>query len=225
MAKVLLDIGAHLGETLSVALEPMWGFDRICSFEPAPQCWAALEEFDDPRVELYRFGLWSEDSSAPLYGSGEIGASLFAQKESGDGVSVIELRKASTWFRDHLDPQDEIVMKVNCEGAEYDLLVDLINSGELSSVSFLVVHFDVLKIPGREHLAKELTRRLRGADIAFLDAADIYFGRTTQEKTRNFLRWYHASSVGRLWWAYGRRLEFSARTALYRVRTRRATHQ
>jgi len=37
MKKVFLDIGAHLGETLSEIRKEQYGFDRIVCFEPSPR--------------------------------------------------------------------------------------------------------------------------------------------------------------------------------------------
>jgi len=33
--RIFLDVGGHHGETLDVALDPRWGFDKIYCFEPA----------------------------------------------------------------------------------------------------------------------------------------------------------------------------------------------
>lgn len=218
MAKVLLDVGAHVGETLEVALEPRWGFDQIYSFEPAPQCWPALQRFASPLVEILPYGLWREDDMLELFDAGDIGASLFSDKSTSGVGQPVELRDAVTWFRDHVRAEDTVIMKVNCEGAEHGLLSHLISSGELSKVDALVVHFDARKIRGMEHLADDLHTLLTTAGIPFIDADQIFFGRNTQEKTRNYLRWYHAAPPLRLWWAYGRRLEFAVRTAIYRRR-------
>jgi hypothetical protein len=133
-----------------------------------------------------------------------------------------EFRDAAVWFREHLSSDDEVVVKVNCEGAECDLLDHLVASGELAKVDELVVHFDVRKVPGQEHREAETRARLDAARIPYRPAESIFFGRNTQEKTANWLGWYHASRFGRLRYSVLRRAEFAVRVSLWRLRQRRS---
>lgn len=214
----MLDVGAHVGETLSVAMEPRWGFDRIYSFEPAPQCWPVLEEMADDRVEVLHFGLWNCDTTLVLHDPGMVGASLFESKRRSGTTADVELRDAAMWFRQHLTASDEVVMKINCEGAECDLLDHLLASGELSKADEVVVHFDVRKVPGQAHREIETRRRLDAAGIPYRDADDIFFGRNVQEKTRNWLNWYQAAGPRRLWYSRLKRAEFGLRRRLWTLR-------
>lgn len=222
MAKVMIDVGAHVGETLSVAMEPAWGFDRIYSFEPAPQCWPALESLADERVEILPFGLWSVDDTLQLYDPGSIGASVHATKRSGGESTQVEVRDAATWFRDNVRTGDEVVMKLNCEGAECEVLDRLLAAGELAKVSELLVHFDVRKVPGMESREADTRRRLEEAGVPYRPAEQLFFGRTTQEKTRNWLAWYHARGLARYRYSVLRRGEFALRKKVYELRRSRA---
>ena len=221
MAKILLDIGAHLGETLEIARNRRWEFDTIWSFEPAPQCWPALDRLADDRTRVMRFGLWTENARLPLYDPGAIGASMFHGKGGASTSVDAEFRDAAAWFHEHVSASDEVLMKVNCEGAECDLLDHLLASGELTKVDELVVHFDVRKVPGQEHRERETRARLDAAGVPYRPAEAIFFGRNTQEKTANWLRWYHSSRLGRLRYSVLRRVEFAVRVPLWRLRQRR----
>ena len=57
MIKILVDVGAHNGETLRVALDPKWGFDRIYSIEPSSACQATLNGFRDRRLVIEQIAL------------------------------------------------------------------------------------------------------------------------------------------------------------------------
>lgn len=220
MAKVMIDVGAHLGETLSVAMDPRWSFDRIYCFEPAPQCWPALHELADARVEVLPFGLWSEDASLTLYDPGSIGASVHRSKPSHGDEVEINVVDAAGWFAQNVSADDEVVMKLNCEGAECEVLDRLLDTGELSKVDELVVHFDVRKVPGQEHREAATRRRLDHAGVNYQPAEALFFGRNTQEKTRNWLSWYHASGVAKLRYSVLRRVEFALRRQVYGLRHR-----
>lgn len=220
MARVMVDVGAHIGETLSVAMEPAWRFDRIHSIEPAPICWPALHALADERVEVHPFGLWSSDGRLPLYRPGSIGASVHRSKTSSASSVDVEVRDAAAWFATYIRAEDEVVVKLNCEGAECEVLDRLLDAGELSKVDELLVHFDVRKVPGQESREESTRRRLDGAGIAYRPAEQLFFGRTTQEKTRNWLAWYHARGVARLRYSVLRRAEFAVRRRVYSLRRR-----
>jgi FkbM family methyltransferase len=220
MAKIMLDVGAHVGETLGVAMDPRWGFDHIYSFEPAPQCWPVLDEMADDRVDVLRFGLWNCDTTLVLHDPGMVGASLFESKRRSGTTAEVELKDAAVWFRDNIAESDEVVMKVNCEGAECDLLDHLLQSGEMRKVDALVVHFDVRKVPGQAHREVETRQRLEAASVPYQAAEDIFFGGNIPEKTANWLSWYHSSGAARLKYSHLRRAEYAVRVPLYNARKR-----
>jgi hypothetical protein len=69
MMKILVDVGAHCGETLRVALDPKWDFDRIHSIEPSSACQATLKGFPDRRVFVQQIALSNKNEMAVLHGS------------------------------------------------------------------------------------------------------------------------------------------------------------
>ncbi|MEI2637402.1 MAG: FkbM family methyltransferase [Microthrixaceae bacterium] len=218
MARVFLDVGAHVGETLAVVIDRRWGFDRIYCFEPSPDCWEAIESLADDRVELSHFGLWSSDTTMELHDSGEIGASLFETKALGDGATRVELHDATEWFADNVSHSDQVVMKLNCEGAECEVLDRLLDSGEIHKVDELVVHFDVRKVPGMEHREAITRHRLEAAGVHYDSADEVFFGRNVTEKTANWLDYLSSGPLGRFRHRVLRRAEHAARVRLYRLR-------
>lgn len=220
MARVFLDVGAHVGETLAVVIDPRWGFDRIYCFEPSPDCWDAIDTLADDRVELLRFGLWSSGTTMELHDSGEIGASLFETKAIGDGAARVELRDAAEWFADNVSHYDRVVMKLNCEGAECEVLDRLLDSGEIHKVDELVVHFDVRKVPGMEHREAVTRRRLKATGVHYHSADDVFFGRDVTEKTANWMEYQSAGPLGRFRHRVLRRAEFATRIRVYQLRQR-----
>lgn len=220
MAKIMLDVGAHVGETLSIAMESRWGFDRIYSFEPAPQCWDALAAIADDRVQILRFGLWSGDETLVLHDPGCIGASLIEDKKLIGTTAEVVVKDAARWFEENLRADDEIVMKVNCEGAECDVLDHLLSSGQLAKVDELLVHFDVSKIPSHAHREAETRKRLDAAAVPYQAAERIFFGKNIQAKTINWLSWYQARGFARLKYSVGRRIEYAIRLRGHRLKGR-----
>ena len=187
--RVFLDVGAHVGETLKPALDRRYRFDRIVCFEPVRSCCSILEKLADERVEICAFGLWNEASRRPLYRAGGIGATLFGDAVQDGKSQIVELRRARDWFQQHVSDDDEVYLKLNCEGSECDILDDLLDSGEIRKVKSALVDFDVRKIPSLIHREGEVRERLNRAGYSrVLYLKERYKGPTHTVTIENWLR-------------------------------------
>lgn len=190
MVKVFLDVGAHDGGTLQAVRDPKYGFERITCFEPASSCWPALETVQDDRVTVCRFGLWNRTCEQSLFDSGSGGASLFEDKfKTKRQAELCRFVRAADWFRANLDEHDEIFVKLNCEGAEFDIVEDLLESGELARVSSVMIDPDVRKIPSRAHREQAVRDRLASSGLTnYFMEEDVMIGETHRERIQNWLR-------------------------------------
>lgn len=169
--RVFVDVGAHYGETLNVALNPKWNFDRIYSLEPSRACLKVLSTYRDPRLFVEPIALANHNGTATLYGSGQLGGSLYEdKKQKTDRLEqeTITLVRASDWFS---KLTGELHVKMNCEGSEADILADLLDSGEIAKIARLYVHFDIEKVAGQEHRRAELEKRLKAAGVRYTEAS------------------------------------------------------
>jgi hypothetical protein len=66
-------------------------------------------------------------------------------------TETIRLESVSNWVILNTNPEDQIYLKLNCEGSESDILENLILSGHISRFSSIYVDFDIRKVPGQEH--------------------------------------------------------------------------
>ncbi len=187
---VFLDVGAHEGSSLHAVRDPKYGFDRIYCFEPAPACWPALEAVRDERVTVCRFGLWDRTCEHALYDPGSRGASIFEDKfRSTPGTEPARFVRATDWFRDQLAADDEIYLKLNCEGAECDIVEDLLDSGELDRVRSVMIDPDVRKIPSLAHREQHLRDRLTASGLTnYVMEEDVMVGDTHRARIQNWLR-------------------------------------
>jgi FkbM family methyltransferase len=188
--KVFLDVGAHEGETLNAVRDPKYGFDRIYCFEPAPGCWAALERVRDSRVRVCRYGLWKETTTHALYDVGSIGASMFADKFGDERrQQAAAFVRATDWVREHLGSVDDVYLKLNCEGAECDIVEDLLDSGEFTRIRSAMIDPDVRKIPSLAHRERELRDRLAQAGLTnYVMEEEVMVGPTHRARIQNWLR-------------------------------------
>jgi hypothetical protein len=174
--KIFLDVGSNQGQTISSILEPMHGFnrtfckyafDRIHGFEPVPELHRAVsEKYPGKQFSFYPFGLWKETCERPIYSPGTQSGSIFADKINVDPAQSLMCRfvRAADWFRDHLSETDEVYVKLNCEGAEADIIDDLLDSNEYRKITSMAVAFDVNKIPSQSNREEMVKRRLQNQE-------------------------------------------------------------
>lgn len=169
--RIFLDVGGHYGESLDIALDPRWGFDKIYSFEPAQACLDLLRGFRDARLTVVPTGLSNKRGSATLYGSGLLGASVYADKSQSSthlDEETIALVRATDWLLANTSADDRIYLKLNCEGSECDVLEDLLDSGVIDRMQSVYVDFDVRKIPSQAHRQESVEQRLRDRRCHFV---------------------------------------------------------
>jgi FkbM family methyltransferase len=176
--RVFVDVGAHYGEALEIALDPEWAFDRILLLEPAAACQPLLRQFRDPRIAVFPIAIGSTNGTATLYGAGQLGASLFSgkkQKAKSDELKseTITLARASEWFRANVPERAEVYMKFNCEGAECDIIDDLLAAGLGKQLTSLYVDFDIRKVEGQAHRQRDVENRLRGNGVRYVTPEEL----------------------------------------------------
>jgi len=189
--RTFLDIGAHLGETLSVVRAERWRFDRIVCFEPAPVCWPSIEALADDRVTICRFGLWKEPSTITLHNPGSIGASIAPDAQLVTETVDCQFEDAATWFAENRSDDETLFVKINVEGAEADIVERLAAADQLRRIDHLLIHFDVRKAPTLAHREPALREQLDNAGIEWINADAIEFG-GVYRGTRNWLLWCEA---------------------------------
>jgi FkbM family methyltransferase len=170
--RIFLDVGAHDGETLDIALDPRWGFDRIHSFEPASTRLKTLRKFRHRKLAIHDFGLSSQTKNTTLYGAGLLGGSIYSEKNYLDAQATsfteeIKLESATEWLSKNTKLDDDIYLKLNCEGSEADILEDLISHDSISKIKSIYVDFDIRKVPGQAYRQKEIEDKLKFLGVDF----------------------------------------------------------
>ncbi len=161
-AEVILDIGANIG-IASTYLATRFPKARIFSFEPVPANFAILKEnmAQFKNVRALPVALGRDDGSFELFASdSESNFGGFSFYGSGSNITQkvrVEVRAAGSMMQElELDHAD--VIKIDTEGAEYDILTSLDKNflsrvkwiyGELHGnrdfelLAYLSEHFDI----------------------------------------------------------------------------------
>lgn len=189
--RIFLDVGANRGQTLAAVLDPSLKFDWIVCFEPVKDCWDQLYAMADRRVLIMQCGLWTRNCEKLIFEPKGKGGSMWRKdNHRADATSqMCKFIRASPWFKANIDDGDIVFLKLNVEGAECDILDDLLDSGEFRKVSFAMVDFDVRKIESQKHREAELRARL--AEFPFPRVAytkAVMKGPTHQDRIKNWIR-------------------------------------
>lgn len=145
-ASNVLDVGGFEGQWAS-DIVAMYGC-RVEVFEPVPEFAARIERrfARNPQVTVHAAGLAPQDGSVTLSLAGD--ASSHARTASGAQTVTAPLRGVGAVI-DALPGRAVDLMKINIEGAEYDLLDHLLDSGLIERVRDLQVQFHVF-VPDAE---------------------------------------------------------------------------
>ena len=165
--KIFLDVGAHAGETAKAVLTSKHHFDKIYCFEPQKKIINELKQIESEKVIINNYGLFNTNCKKNVYYKDRTdGGSMYRDKfkkilntEECDFVS------ASEWFAENIKDEDDVTLKINCEGAECDIMDDLFSSEEYKKITALIIDFDVRKIKSQKHREQEIREKIKTSNI------------------------------------------------------------
>ena len=150
---IVIDIGLNLGFTsLRLATEDY--VVKVYGFEPfTPTYKLAVDNLNkNPKyarkIEIFNFGLSDKDGSLDIHYNPDLPGSMSTIKdrfEDAEAVEVVQLKKASTVLEPILAKHTEkVFVKIDCEGAEKEIIPELAKSGILKKVSLINMewHFE-----------------------------------------------------------------------------------
>jgi FkbM family methyltransferase len=187
-----MDVGGYQGESSRAALDPLFGFEVVYCFEPVAACCERIAKaITDKRFHLLHAGLLDRTMTAPVYSIGSLGASVYADATGGSAnaeTADCAFIRSSEFFRDHVEADDRVWMKLNCEGAEVAILNDLLDSGEANKLQEVLIDFDAAKIPRMRGDVERLEARLVNAPFTFHFPPEVQYGMVTNfGSIRNWL--------------------------------------
>jgi FkbM family methyltransferase len=170
MKKIFIDGGARVGETIEVLLnkrEDLKGCD-VYLFECNSDHKNTLEEIAKTNKN-YNFivrdeAIWKENCEMNFYISndmwGDLGCTLDPNKRESLDLANPRIVKAINFseFLFSFDKDDYLVIKLDIEGAEYEVIESILDSGAISRINELFIEwhdhfFTKSSLPLKERLA------------------------------------------------------------------------
>lgn len=148
MRKVFIDGGANNGSSINLfreKLDPKGEFE-IFSFEPNPKF---AKNLSKKGVNFSNKALWIYDGETNFFIKGDLGSTLFKDKTTGGKITktlTVKCIDLSKFIQDNFTSDDYIILKLDVEGAEFDILDRLIEDKTINWIDELYGEFHGHKI-------------------------------------------------------------------------------
>jgi FkbM family methyltransferase len=155
MRKIFLDCGANRGQSI-IGAKKQFGFDiEVYSFEAVTILFNKLIDKwkDDPNVHLYNLAVWDKKDKVKIYISTEWSdaSTLYLDKRDRkidkDIYNEVESIDLAEFIKNNFTPEDYIILKLDIEGAEYDVLYHLAQTGVMSYLNEVWGEWHLDKFP------------------------------------------------------------------------------
>lgn len=140
---VILDAGSNIGMSV-LFFHLLWPKASITSFEPQPAAFHCLSEFIrdnhlDGKVTAHQAALAASSGKLDFYVDDAAPGSLLASLDS-DRMSKSRISVEAKLLSDYISgPVD--LLKMDVEGAEFDVLSDLVHSSAISQVKSIILEY------------------------------------------------------------------------------------
>tara|TARA_R100000951_G_scaffold115672_1_gene124534 strand:- start:8139 stop:8768 length:630 start_codon:yes stop_codon:yes gene_type:complete len=148
MRKILISLGSNKGgEFPTFKASKIYSSDfLIYAFEPEPRCFNKIANVakNVPNITHIKKAVSTVDGTLSWnVGNLTVSGTLRDDKKwgmSGEKV-LVETINLSSWFAKNINPDDYVIMTVDIEGGEYDVLEQMISTGEIDKVNKIYVEF------------------------------------------------------------------------------------
>nr|NQU91753.1 FkbM family methyltransferase [Bacteroidota bacterium] len=178
--RVFIDCGANTGKVLEEFILKMKGFE-FHAFEPQPELALTgkkiTELYPDLPFKYYKEAVWIKDTELNFYlatqwGPNYKGGSTMMQGHTKNQTEIdygnpvkVKAIDFSAWVKRSFMPDDYIIIKMDIEGAEYDVLEKMIKDNSLEYINELIIEFhnnmnDQISDARHNRLVKAIKKRL-----------------------------------------------------------------
>jgi FkbM family methyltransferase len=176
MKKVFIDLGFNKGQSVKFFYDLIPDSDEyeIYAFEPDPSNFKSFENFND--VNFYKKAAWIYDGVVKFY----LGSESFASTINSSKITNIKQDRfietdcldICKFIMDNFDKDDYIILKIDIEGAEYELLNYMLSNDCLEYINDLFVEFHLGKITNiTNDQHNDLINKLHSLGFAHADVA------------------------------------------------------
>lgn len=181
---VIVDIGANIG-MFSLYAATAAKRNKVYAFEPMPQTYSLLQKnvIDNHLgrvIKTVPFGIWKKEGTIKLYlANTSPFHSIYQESRKGKTVDIKVVSLAEGFKRNRITRCD--LMKIDCEGAEYDILYNAPDN-TLKSIREIRLEYHDLKDSGDTHNFSSLR--------SFLEKKGFRMIRWDAERSSTGIAWF-----------------------------------
>jgi len=172
MRKIFIDGGANSGISIQMFLDKYPGADEfeIYSFECNPELFNELSKKYSTRATLYQQAVFTVNTDFDFYIGNRLSSSLRRDKISGylntEAPIRVQAIDISKFISNNFSKEDYIVLKLDIEGAEYDVIPHLIETSAINYINELFGEWHYLKLKSiSEDFHNGLVNRLKSLSL------------------------------------------------------------
>lgn len=195
--KIFMDVGGHLGQTVEVALNGVWAFDVVHTFEPDPDAASQIDKkFPDAiaakKLFVHRIALSKADGVAVLTGDNSGGGASIVEAMLTNDARRIEVPTVdiARFLKENIPTDAKVWIKLNCEGGEADIVERLSQLPQTGQIVSVMADFDIVKKAGGYYRKRALIRAARAAGLKLDLSENVMVGKGYTQRTENWLAGY-----------------------------------
>jgi FkbM family methyltransferase len=178
MSKIFIDGGGNWRKIVDRYLS-FANFDKICVFEPNPFFY---NSYNHSNYELIKKAIWISNVKMPFYISkdnNQVASSLLEDKlckvdnklvsNYWEKKIEVECIDFSEWIKNNINFSDEVVLKLDIEGAEFEVLSKMIKDETIHMINKLYVEFHMETCPDQKKKHEEIMDKLTELKINIYD--------------------------------------------------------
>ena len=158
--RIFIDCGANTCKVLRTFIKRYGDFEFF-AFESQPElageCQKVISENPDTKITFFNKAVWVENKTLDFYlalkwgknfkgGSTLVTGRNFSDVDYSSPVQV-EAIDFSEWLKTNFSEKDYVIIKMDIEGAEYDVLEKVIRDNNHNIIKELIVEFHQHKFP------------------------------------------------------------------------------
>jgi FkbM family methyltransferase len=175
MNKYFIDCGAHCGESILEAKKRFGMETNVISFEPIPGLAKQLQEIhkNNPTVQIQNSAVWVNNDIKKIHLSEEYtdGSSLLNSLNNLKDDHYLETScfDLSSWIAENFSKDDYLILKLDIEGAEYEVLNKMIEDGTINLINEFWGEWHDMKINDEftKSLAQKVYKYIEDNNIEF----------------------------------------------------------
>ena len=163
--RIFIDCGAYNGNSVRKFISAFNNFE-IFSFEPNP---IFVKQHDQLPNKLFPVAIWIKDGAISFYIDEKDfdGSSVYKHKLNIEGKTKLDVPciDFSKWVRSEFRKEDFIILKMDIEGAEYQVLEKMIIDGTIAYIDELLIEFHWDKIGMKQEVHDRLVHQIKSLGI------------------------------------------------------------